>query len=953
MSVLHLLLAFLPIVLRGTAPKPEIDTFAMTPSQFWRTAFGENPWHALAGDADGDGHADLLAIGPGDESRVEMARTSPFGKATNSNVARNSMGKGLVAAACAPLLPGSKTADVIAIFDNGSVRMVWSMEPGTNTYRRDDLLLTLDKNLIPKGPARAVVADFDGDGRPDVLVLGNDGQLLLLQSVATKDALPHFTPRPLASSLDGVLQFAAGNFGEDNIGRCVWLDKTGEVWTASLNLKKGTLGLKRLLTRASREDHIAVGHFRGGKSADILVSQFLFTSGDPERSVQIPGIPPLAVTKTDTVWMAADFDGNGKDDLIRHRHSTERFGADDVYVSFSYDSKDSARGYYCSGNDGLPDIWKTGQVKPAGMDLSLLGCQVGHHDIVIEIERFENEPLDRLQSNLARDAQYFASLPIPNADGTTGIALHFIYRNPWPLSRKDEIMGDFDGHFPPVEHRGIVHSVFMQSGGPLVSAINGIRGHSNEGWREFLHEFGHQLGLVHDGYYPSWSPGFGNDTGSVLYPSLMSYTYSYAVNDNGDAIGYSDGSLASYPANQRHLSEKLPFPIAKTHFLGAGPYHFKIKASPDGRSTLVDWNWNGIFGEDDVAANLMYSHGVDFGPAYFVAKTTYAPVLVAHVAGGALRPLLVYGSNNVLGARSWYGANRDTEGDRWNAEIADLGAGITGDPSAAYLGNETTWVAYPTAKGAMLRSITISDGGLIQFGEPTLIPNTIGAQTTLVSLDGRLALFLWRNKLTPVGMSILRPNGKGLLMSAEHPTDVFSEVPVGATAGPVTPEGASIWIGRIQIDGQPNGGQTEVVRYVLTPGGSMVPAYRSWVAGTYSRHRMTLLWRPEAGLLPEGRLYLLSGGTQQDQWITMNVPYPDVSGGWLLRRYHSPGFTSASAPGACFFQDDIVYAYRQTDNALRVAFYGSGATPRPMGDFDDIGYIRDYGLNHSLGSLVK
>jgi len=24
-----------------------------------------------------------------------------------------------------------------------------------------------------------------------------------------------------------------------------------------------------------------------------------------------------------------------------------------------------------------------------------------------------------------------------------------------------------------------------------------------------------------------------------------------------------------------------------------------------------------------------------------------------------------------------------------------------------------------------------------------------------------------------------------------------------------------------------------------------------------------------------------------------------------------------------------------------------------MGDFDDIGYIRDYGLSHSLGSLVK
>lgn len=58
---------------------------------------------------------------------------------------------------------------------------------------------------------------------------------------------------------------------------------------------------------------------------------------------------------------------------------------------------------------------------------------------------------------------------------------------------------------------------------------------------------------------------------------------------------------------------------------------------------------------------------------------------------------------------------------------------------------------------------------------------------------------------------------------------------------------------------------------------------------------------------------------------------------------------SQSAVGVCFFEGDIVYAIRQHDNDnLNVAFYGSGATPWPTGDFDDIGHIRDYGLSRSI-----
>ena len=79
---------------------PTSDTFSMTGPQFWRTPFGESPWIPLAGDADGDGHADLIAVGPEGESRVEIARTSALGKPFGSNIARKSLGSRPLANAC-------------------------------------------------------------------------------------------------------------------------------------------------------------------------------------------------------------------------------------------------------------------------------------------------------------------------------------------------------------------------------------------------------------------------------------------------------------------------------------------------------------------------------------------------------------------------------------------------------------------------------------------------------------------------------------------------------------------------------------------------------------------------------------------------------------------------------------------------------------------------------------
>ncbi len=91
----------------------------------------------------------------------------------------------------------------------------------------------------------------------------------------------------------------------------------------------------------------------------------------------------------------------------------------------------------------------------------------------------------------------------------------------------------------------------------------------------------------------------------------------------------------------------------------------------------------------------------------------------------------------------------------------------------------------------------------------------------------------------------------------------------------------------------------------------------------------------------------------------MNIPYKEIGGGWLYRRYYQPDFASRSAPAACLYAGNIVYAVRLYDgnpdrnDTLTLSFYGNGATPTPMGDFDDISHIRDYGLSRSIREVAR
>ena len=213
------------------------------------------------------------------------------------------------------------------------------------------------------------------------------------------------------------------------------------------------------------------------------------------------------------------------------------------------------------------------------------------------------------------------------------------------------------------------------------------------------HELGHELGLNHDGYQPHNCP---------IYPSLMSYTYQDRLNGRADWKQLSSGALGSILLDERRLSERLPVPIERVRFLANEPYFYQLR--PAGGSTLVDWNWNGIFGEEGVVADINYSHFTDIGRRrYEIGSSETAPALATVGDGTAQRLLLFSGTvrgnsprpapdapafvaslgperPGAIVVREWLGDDRDRDGERWSAETVVEANGVIGDPTAVSFG---------------------------------------------------------------------------------------------------------------------------------------------------------------------------------------------------------------------------------------------------------------------------
>ncbi|MBI3923903.1 MAG: VCBS repeat-containing protein [Armatimonadetes bacterium] len=948
------------------------------------------PRTAMAGDCDGDGRADFIGYFPLEKGIVDLARMSPAGKLFPQAQAHTQAGEKAVAVACGRF-SAEKGVGVLLLFPDGSLRYLHDLKLDTQTFSRSDTVGCLPADQKPKEAARLIPLDADGDGKLDAVMMGSDGRLLLLHNRGEENQAPQLQAIPLESLLPRVRRISAGDLDGDGRDELVWLDRSGALYRASVELSgeaSGRLVHRFRLAKGAPYDGLAVGRFAGSKTADILMGQHLLPGGNVSQSFLVPNLPTAKKAKGDCVWIAADFDGDGKDDLIRAQRSGDPLDGDHVYLHYAFNPQQEPDAPFAdTDNDGLLNAWENGKMKPGGLDLAALGCTTTHPDLIVELQRFEDVPEDKLRAEMDRVIRYYASLPVSNLDGSKGIALHVIFREPIPLVDLKSPWWEVGEKYHPAGHRGITHwmQVSMSGGGQSGEMADrggcGFYGF----YATFIHEFGHQIGLGHTGRWgPAWCP---------TYCSLMNYAYNYQFNGKGEDIRYSQGLLASVILRENRLSEILPLPVDKVSFLSGPPYRYRLKSAPEGKTTWIDWNWNGVFGEKGIAADINYGYSTSGGLRHTIGKTYAAPAVVSHGAGVNARLLLFCGrlpegapvppsdatakqpglspdQPGCLCLRIWKGTDPERDGPKWSDEITIEAAGVTGDPSATHWRGDT-WVSYPSSDGIRLRRITLDQTGNPQIGNPLVLPDSKGDQPTLTPFGDGLALLLWRDDRTAVRTRLLFswPGGQ-LILGPTSSLRFNSVVPVGAVAGASQSGKPTLWIGLMQDIPGGFPGRWQVRQFLLEEDGFFRQLRQEWIGGDKGGERgssrVMLLREPNPAFGTDGQLYFIACGLfgKDTPWschyVATRIADGSINGGWLTRRYYDEWTQSRSASGVCFFRGDIALAVRwfgnvhgtENDN-LFVAFYGKGIESAPMGDFDDMSFIRAYGLACSIPNVSK
>ena len=877
--------------------------------EVWALALAPPPRLGFVGDVDGDGRADVISVNPRGACSIDVSLTTEGVKPGPPITAIDHWGTDCQCAAVATI-SGDNTASVIGLFAGSELRRAANFKGGHFT--------DVPKwATLPKPLRTPCLASLEGGKR--LLAFSTrdgDGYLLNTRSMAVTACQ---VPRGLVWIGDAGEQFAA----ETTKGVVEWLDKA--------TLKPGG--------RLGQIDPQSRPAASGGL---VAFGDKVWTPAGVESLSAEPF--PSAAESLAIGPITGDLP-----DILAFRDGKEAHTGNEVVLR-----REAANGPQLdSSNDGLLDDWKLRGYR--GLDLKALGCKPGHADVICLISRFANVKEDLVKSQVEKIVKFYAALKVKNPDGTIGVNFHPIFLDPIPADNKDPWWVNRD-KYRPAKWRGVVHWMQITPGGGGQADELGDGGGCGQGalWAVFIHEFGHQLGLPHTGFWPvDFCP---------IYTSLMNYNYSYGFDDSINNVHYSDGSLSKIVLHENDLDEVLPYPYEKVKFLEKGPYHYHLR--PDGAQTLIDWNWNGIFGEHHVRANINYAYAINGGLRHEMGKTETAPWLLTHNG----TPCLLYGERDFkMDPKVDPTIDADRPGrlmmrimrkeEDWASPMTIESGGLIGDPVAAsYAGH--IWAFYQTSAGVAMRRIDPSKGGLT-MSAPVVIESDKTLVPTTGVYAGKLFLFLWH---PTTGEETYKVMGKGGEVEAVGTLDAKSTGPVGLCEDTVTHQAI---VGLCQDQDAKRLKRWQIRHYGLAGNKLVEDGDPEWVQGpdgnVSGTGRVTVIFEHDRDSGPQGRVafFCLGNHGAESPWaceyMALQIADKTVHGGWLVKRYYDEWTQSRSSCTVTWYGQDLLYAYRwvdggqgASDNNLQVSYEGMGISKLPFGDFDDIDFIRNFGLKNSL-----
>lgn len=556
-------------------------------------------------------------------------------------------------------------------------------------------------------------------------------------------------------------------------------------------------------------------------------------------------------------------------------------------------------------------------------------------DVICNVSYFEGVDPKQFANEIPQVQRLYRELNTPNPDGSHGIWVHV---RPLPafVVKADQGLAwwDVGAKYFARNERGLMHWMQVTPWGGGQAAQTGDMGGCGNGWAVFSHEFGHQMSLSHEGdSAAAWCP---------LYPSLMSYAFSYSFDGDGNKIHFSRGQFRDTILDEHHLSEKLPYPYADLRYLANHPFRFTLKDNGDG-TTLIDWNHSGTFDDTPVEADINYGGSTNCGVRANVDITGTGPAL-AYV-GDTCYLASVDQTRDHVWLRSYKGGNA------WN-EPRNIPNTATEREPLLVEGKDYGLLIHHHISGWHVTRFTSAE-----IGTPVRIPDVPPIDLSVCRVGDRV-LLVTRNQddtLDARWMTFKDNDFTKPVVTAPTKLEIRSVVPAGLGVEP----GTNKLIVATAYQNSHGVNWCMRVTWCQINGDRIHEQETRWTRGEGSGNGTVT--RPIVAFNNAGQLYLFHQGGpglngQMIAYRTSRVGNTALDEGWLTCMLYDV-WTSSRVPIAfANGPQGAVFSYRwdptQPYNQLQTAGDGFGIDSMPMRDFDDGAKMSKWGIRHSIMTML-